>query len=698
MHQPSYRDLVTGACSMPWVRLHAAKDYVDMVERLEAFPKVRQTFNVVPSLVDQLEAYLPPSNGSDVFLDLSRKPASQLTPEDQRFLLQWFFMANLDHMIRPFPRYYDLLAKRGLHVREEEWPKVRQRFRTQDYLDLQVWFNLAWVDPWIRRRDSELGRLETKGEHFTEADKAHVLARHLELIGRVISTYRAAMERGQIELTTTPYYHPILPLLCDSQSARAGLPQAALPEPAFRHPEDARWQLTRALERHQAVFGAPARGVWPSEGSVSEETAALACEAGVSWLATDEEILWRTLKVSPSKEALYRPHRLDRSGGHTAIIFRDRELSDLIGFVYSRWEPRTAAADFLKRLDAIRARFEHAQRPPLVSVILDGENAWESYVDDGHAFFTALYAAFERDERFQCVTVSDYLAKHPVDRDPALPPLFSGSWIDGNFATWIGHPEKNAAWSLLAGARHALEGTDRSSAAWQSLGAAEGSDWMWWFGDTHFTAQADEFDRLFRAHVANAYRGAGLEPPESLSRPIRRPAAIPGFAPTGPVQPVIDGRESSYYEWLFAGRIDLSRQYGAIQRSGQTLRVLYHGFDRRHQYLRLDFQPGALAAGADWAVDISLQSIQVLIRPSGDSVTARAMGPGSQELATLSCAVGKVLEVAVPTSLLGLSAGEKLRVAVTLTQGGEVAERHPEHGTLELAASEADLEAEAWPI
>lgn len=698
MHQPCYRDLATGACEMPWVRLHAAKDYVDMVERLAAFPKIHQTVNVVPILLDQLEDYLPPANRTDAFLELSRKEAATLSQSEQRFILQWFFMAHLERMIKPFPQYHDLLAKRGLGVREDAWPEVMRRFRPEDYLDLQVWFNLVWIDPWLRRQDPELARLEAKGRQFTEAEKRYVLDQHLRLIGRVIPTYRAAAERGQIELTTSPYYHPIVPLLCDTRSAKAGLPQAPLPEPGFRRPEDARWHVREALRRHQAAFGRPARGMWPSEGSVSEEAVAIACESGIGWIATDEEILWRTLKTGRTPAALYRPHLIQRPAGRIAIVFRDRELSDLLGFVYSRWEPKAAAADFLKRLETIHRQTEGLSRPPLVSIILDGENTWESYRDDAHEFFTELYAGLSREERFRCVTVSEYLDQYPLDGEPSLPELFPGSWIDGNFATWIGHPQKNAAWSYLSDARQALEGADRNGPAWRSLGAAEGSDWFWWFGDTHFSMQADDFDRLFRTHLANAYRGAGLTPPEMLDRPIRTAAGRPPSVPTGMIQPVIDGRETSYYEWLYAGRVDLTRQYGAIQRGGQCLRALYFGFDRERYYIRLDLENAQLMARSPWAIELSIGAARVRVEPADGGIRGTVSDVEGDTPVAISCALGRILEIAIPTAPLGLKPGARFPLAVSLVQGGEVMERYPEHGTLDLTASEADLEAQSWPL
>ncbi|MDP3703835.1 MAG: glycoside hydrolase family 57 protein, partial [Candidatus Omnitrophota bacterium] len=514
MHQPYYRDLATGECTMPWVRLHATKDYLDMLKRLEPFPAIHQTFNIVPSLLDQLEEYLPPANRSDEFLDLSRKPAAELTAQDQRFLLRWFFLANPERMIKPYPRYHDLFAKRGRPMSEEDWGVAQKRFRLNDYLDLQVWFNLVWIDPWLRGQDARLAALEAKGAYFTEEEKRYVLDQHTALIAQVIPAYRHAAQRGQIELTTSPYYHPIMPLLCDSRAALTALPHLSMPAASFRHPEDARWHLQQGLARHEQVFGQPARGVWPPEGSVSEEMVRLVLEAGISWMATDEEILWRTLKTSRAPSQLYRPHLVRRKAGQTAMIFRDRELSDLIGFVYSQWSPGVAVADFLNRLDQIHQQFRTSKDPALVSIILDGENAWESYPNDGHDFLMALYGALANDERFRCVTVSEFLQQHPVDHTESLPELFSGSWIDGNFATWIGHPEKNAAWALLAAARDALSAKSREdpaiAAAWKSLGVAQGSDWMWWFGDTHFSAHAEAFDQLFRTALMNCYRLAEL--------------------------------------------------------------------------------------------------------------------------------------------------------------------------------------------
>ena len=700
MHQPYYRDLASGACSMPWVRLHATKDYLDMLKRLESFPTIHQTFNFVPALLDQLEEYLPPANRSDDFLELSRKPAAELSEHEQRFILQWFFLAHSERMVKPYPSYHDLLAKRGAHVTEEDWPKVLKRFRTQDYLDVQVWFNLVWIDPWLRSQDTQLAKLETKGSHFTEEEKRYVLDRHLSIMTQVIPAYREAAARGQVELTTSPYYHPIMPLLCDSRAALMALPHLPLPEVSFRHPEDARWQLKLGLARHQAAFGRPAQGVWPPEGSVSEEVVKMAIESHVRWIATDEDILWRTLRVSRSASALYRPHLLRRKPGQLAIVFRDRELSDLIGFVYSQWDPSIAVADFIKRLGDLHQQFQGSQQPALVSIILDGENAWEFYPNDGHEFLTKLYHTLANDDRFRCVTVSEFLQQHPVEHGESLPDLFSGSWIDANFATWIGHPEKNTAWVYLAEARQALAPFNREDPAhqmaWKNLGAAEGSDWMWWFGDTHFSAQAEEFDRLFRTHLSNGYQLAGLQIPPALKHPIKRRVVPSRYDPTGIIRPTIDGRETSYYEWLYAGRLDLKQHYAAIQRAQQCLQRIYFGFDETHHYLRLDVDLARFTVLSSWVLELTLShGVRVQMKPEGGGVRAHVLSPGS---AVLPCGFERILEVGIPRDLMGLQPGEKLELSATLMVGGEVIERYPAQGAFALTASLAELEAQTWSV
>ncbi|MBI4354814.1 MAG: hypothetical protein HY595_06210, partial [Candidatus Omnitrophica bacterium] len=685
MHQPYYRNLLTGECFMPWVRLHATKDYLDMVKILEEFPSIHQTFNFVPGLLDQLQAYLPPTNQSDYFLELSKKPATDLTEDEQRFLVTWFFLANGERMIKPHPRYHDLWTKRS---------ESANRFKPQDYLDLQVWFNLAWIDPWLRQHDPQLAELEAKGARFTEAEKSLVLTKHLDYLSQCLPAYRAAQARGQVELTTSPYYHPITPLLCDTRCARIALPNLSLPEPSFRHPEDARWQLTQAVKRHEELFGRRPNGLWPPEGGVSEAVAELALEAGFQWCATDEEILWRSLKTVRTPMLLYRPHVVNHNERALAILFRDRELSDLLGFVYSQWEDALAVRDFVNRLSSIHQQLQHAPTPPLVTIALDGENAWEHYAQDGGPFLRRLYHTLASDARFRFVTVTEFLQQFPPDRSSPLPELFPGSWIDGNFSTWVGHPEKNTAWSHLARAREAMASAgsrEELPQAWQNLSIAEGSDWMWWYGDTHYSAQQEDFDRLFRTHLANVYRSLQQEVPADLEAPIKTPiASVPSHEPSAPMTPILDGRETTYYEWLYAGRLDLHKSYGALHRGQQLCHALSYGFDASTLSLRVDLDTDRLTQFAEWRIEVSFpdRRLRASFRqsPSGLSI----------DPPSIRGAFDRILEASIPLVWLALKPGESCCLILTVFQGADLVERYPAQGTFRLSVPSEGPETSPW--
>ncbi|MBI4716130.1 MAG: glycoside hydrolase, partial [Nitrospirae bacterium] len=386
MHQPYYKDVVTGKFILPWVRLHGIKDYYDMAAILEDYPAVHQTFNLVPSLMEQIQDYL--RGVKDEYQEMTLKPAADLTPTERIFVLRNFFALNWDQMVFPHPRYRDLLEKRGHDGSEKAMERAARRFSTQDLLDLQVWFNLSWFDPLFKDGDPLLRELIRKGTDFTEEEKTAVMEKQLEVLGMILPEYRKLAERGQIEVTASPYYHPILPLLCDTQIARVALPGLPLPKQRFRQPDDARTQIQKAVAFHKSVFGVLPAGMWPSEGSVSEEILPMLTEAGIRWIATDEEILARSLDVHFHRglgeggavpEPLYHPYLLERDNRSLAIIFRDHQLSDLIGFVYSKWDPVKAAEDLIGRLHRIRTDLSGHSDPPLVSIILDGENAWEYY-------------------------------------------------------------------------------------------------------------------------------------------------------------------------------------------------------------------------------------------------------------------------------------------------------------------------------
>src|SRR5437899_3497965 len=356
-HQPFYKDLVSGEYRLPWVRLHALKDYFGMVKLLDEFPNVHQTFNLVPSLITQIQDYVS-GTAQDPFLQVAAKPAKDLTPEERRFALQYLFQANPVHMIGRYPRYRELWERfRGSGSSPEPAEKY---FQAQDFTDLQVLSQIAWFDEFFLQ-DPEVAALIQKGRNYSLDDQRFVIIHQRDLLTKVLPAHAEAAQRGAIEISTSPFYHPILPLICDTNARAASTAGLPLPQNRFRHPEDAREQLQRGLDLHEKVFGVRPRGVWPSEGSVSEEAVAIAAELGVSWMATDEGVLSRTLGMSfmrdghgrlpdASVEKLYTIHRYENAQARMHLIFRDHAISDLIGFVYSGMPPRDAAAHLIHNI------------------------------------------------------------------------------------------------------------------------------------------------------------------------------------------------------------------------------------------------------------------------------------------------------------------------------------------------------------
>ncbi|MBI2820552.1 MAG: glycoside hydrolase, partial [Acidobacteria bacterium] len=495
MHQPYYKDLATGLYRLPWTRLHGLKDYYGMVALLEEFPHVHMTFNLVPSLLLQLEDYAA-GTAREPLQEIAFQPADELTLEQRLFVLRSFFQANVDNLIYRYPRYRELYERAKSQQFHPE--RMLPFFQTQDYTDLQVLSQLAWSDEMFFTSDPEMAALAEKQQGYTLADQQLLQRKQAQFLKEVIPAYRRAAERGQIEISTSPFYHPILPLLCDNHVATEAHAGVALPRRHFRHPEDARLQLERAVKMHQRLFGNTPQGVWPSEGSVSEEVLRLCASLGFRWTATDQRILSNSTGVpfhrDPSgtllnADRLYAPYRFNTPSGPIHIVFRDQELSDLIGFVYSRVEPESAAADLIRRILYSAQPVVQEGRSVLFPIILDGENAWEHFPLNGRPFLRALYRRLSAEPRIECVTISEGLQRHGEAQPLAR--LVPGSWINANFDIWIGGPEDNQAWDLLAETRdffaEHLEGAppEQRALAQEELLVAEGSDWCWWYGPEH---------------------------------------------------------------------------------------------------------------------------------------------------------------------------------------------------------------------
>ncbi|MGQ0812066.1 MAG: glycoside hydrolase family 57 protein [Nitrospiraceae bacterium] len=724
MHQPYYTDPVAGSASMPWVRLHAIKAYFDMAYLLQQFPNIHATFNFTPSLLVQLEEV---ASGSvhDLFLEYAHRPAADLSSTEKAFLIRHFFSANWATMVRPFPRYHELLVKRGADVRGQDLERIARQFTTQELLDLQVWHNLAWFGYGALRRYPQLEALRAKNRTFTEDDKQEILALQRVAVQEIIPMYRTLAQHGQIELTTTPFYHPILPLVMDTNFTRRARPDLPLPS-RFHAPEDADAQLRRAVSFHTTTFGQPPAGLWPSEGSVCPELIPLVRNAGLKWLATDEGILVRSLESAHkpwNRHAdLYRPYRVGLPESEVSIVFRDRDISDAFGFVYQKTTPDSAAEDVVRRLKSIA--HDAPQDRVLIPIILDGENPWEHYHDGGERFLSLLYKEFGSGAMnapgqlsFTTSTISAGLANVPPTT--RLEHLHSGSWINQDYKIWIGHHEDNRAWDLLQHTRTRLVelspnlSPDKARAAWEELYAAEGSDWFWWYGDDFDTDYKQEFDRLFRTHLRNVWTRAGATPPETLNQPLIEQRALQESdsvrPPVNRLAPTLDGFVTDFFEWRGAGSMNTHPPLGAMWKSEDIFTAIYFGCSLDHLFFRLDLDPTSQARQAGLMVEIHV--LASATRAYKLAFSLASTGPASFTLYKgmldgayaemgpyRSIARKNILELALPFKDLALETGQDLRVTIVVLEHRLEVARYPHHSSAAIIVPGLDFDAGMWRV
>jgi alpha-amylase/alpha-mannosidase (GH57 family) len=535
MHQPDYRDPASGEFLFPWVYLHAIKDYSDMAWHLEQHPGIRATVNLVPVLLDQIEDYgrqFESGKLRDPLLRLLLHPEPDaMTPVERSLVLDSCFRSNHARMIEPFPAYRFLYL---LFSQAEQCGAPGLAYLSGQYLaDLLTWYHLAWTGESVRREHALVVQLMTKGSGFTLAERRALFELLGHLIRGIIPRYRALAAGGRIELSTTPHQHPLAPLLLDLRSARESEPAAALPQaqvyPGGRTRVSA--HIASAVASHSVRFGTLPKGMWPAEGALSEPLLELLAASGCAWTASSEAVLMKSLQASgieaPAKAAsLYRPYQAH----DVMLLFRDDHLSDLIGFEYAKWHGKDASAHFIAQLEAI-GRDYRGESPPLASVMLDGENAWEYYPYNGYYFLEDLYNALEQHPAIRTVLPSECLARK---REP-LTRLVAGSWVYGTFSTWIGSPDKNRAWDLLCAAKRSFDlvtGGCRLSAQGveaceRRLAVCEASDWFWWFGDYNPAHAVSSFDTLFRRNLAQLYRMLELAPPAELDQPVSRGGGEP---------------------------------------------------------------------------------------------------------------------------------------------------------------------------
>jgi alpha-amylase/alpha-mannosidase (GH57 family) len=713
MHQPYYKDIKTNRYLLPWVRLHALKDYYDMVAILDNYPDISMTFNLVPTLIEQLQDY---SSNSvyDRHLFLTEKRADQLTSDEKLEIIRDFFMGNQATMIKPYPRFYQLLLRRGEDP--EKFLQIAQKFTPQDFLDLQVWSNLVWFDP-IFRKDAELAPLFKKRENFTEEDKKVMLSKQKSIIHSILPKYKELKDRGQIEITISPCCHPILPLLCDTDIAKVSQPNAVLPQKRFSHPEDAQAQINCAVDFFQTVFGGKPKGMWPSEGSISEDIVPLMAQAGIDWAATDEEILYLSMKVESfsnhfKADLLYKPYEITVKGSKVSFVFRDHQLSDLIGFVYSHWDPQRAADDFINRLLDIRKNLKEEDiQESMVSIILDGENCWEYYKNDGNDFLNALYTGLSKEKLIQTTTVSKFLEETQVKS--RLTSLFPGSWIDHNFKIWIGEPEDNLAWDLLGQTRDKLveyqekKGKEvpeeRLKAAWKEIYVAEGSDWCWWYGSAHSGPGSELFDLLYRSHLLSVYEFIGLEPPETLFQPLRAGTKVLAIQePTNFITPTVDGKVTHFYEWEGAGVLDCVKLSGVIRRAVSVVKQIYFGHDLENLCLRIDtILPAEKYFAENYRFDFEIfVPSRFRVSISKDKASLDRYDPEDKKWKDISIPVNfafaRVLELSLPLSAFEQVQEKGFQFRAIVKKGEVEIERCPEIDLIKFSLLQVDKTPAYW--
>jgi alpha-amylase/alpha-mannosidase (GH57 family) len=723
-HQPFYKDLVTGEYRLPWVRMHGLKDYYGMVKLLDEFPNVHQTFNLVPSLLTQLQDYVD-GVARDPFLRVAAKPAADLTDDERRFALRYLFQANTVHMIGRYPRYRELWER---YRNAGEVPeKAEKYFQNQDFTDLQVLSQIAWFDEFFLQ-DPEVADLIAKREGYSLEDQRFIISHERELLSRVVPAHAAAAKRGGIEISTSAFYHPILPLVCDTNAGAISTPGLPLPQNRFRHPEDAREQLLRGLDLQERLFGIRPQGVWPSEGSVSEEALGISQKLGVKWMATDEGVLGRSLGINFARdgrgqlsadtaEKLYTIHRFDNGTTQMHMIFRDHTISDLVGFVYSGMPPEEAANHLIQNIKSAAQPILDRGKDAMVPVILDGENAWEYYPQSGREFLRRFYDKLHNDSGIEAVTVSEAIARH---QHPAtFSSLVPGSWINANFNVWIGAPEDNKSWDYLYHARNFYEQAAPKATeaqrklAYEEILIAEGSDWNWWYGPEHSSANDREFDELYRKHLSNVYQVLGARPPDYLSQPITSAEIKPTFIPQSAyIHPRITSEMVRYFEWMGAAVYVADHRASAMHGKTFVLDSVHTGIDETYVYGRLDFIERVPASDFDLVVnleswsadgasaeralrlDTSVQVEKVVtwkITAGADAVLASSSRPSD----LVAVALGRNFEFKLPLKWLDANpatvSGGRLRLRFTLWQNGLPVDCIPAEGWAELQVVSEDF-------
>lgn len=588
MHQPVYQLSPDGDYLMAWVRLHAVKDYLNMAKIVDNFKKIKININVVPVLLDAFIDY-GEKGAHDLHSRLTVTPVEELKPEDKEFILNNFFDANYNTMIYTHPEYNKLYQKRQSYRDDAN----TEDFTDQEYSDLMAWFNLTWFDPTYAKEYPKLKKLLKKGKNYTYQDRLDIIELQRDIIRRIIPLYKKYVSEGKIEITTSPYYHPILPILLDLNSISV-TNKENLPND-LDTASDAAAQMVLALDRVEELIGKRPRGIWPSEHCISSQELDLFKSCGVDWTVSDEGILSDSIDfefIRDFKSYMEDPYHLVKSYEYkngVKLIFRNSMISNLIGFEYSNFDSEMTAKDLYERIKVIQSKLlSSPDENHLLTIAMDGENCWEKYPNNGNVFLNTLYKLIEADESLETVLISDYLDKEKNHKP--LKKIKSGSWINRNFKLWIDEPTKNLAWQYLKNVRDDFNEFVKNfpdnpyiGYAQKEIYICEGSDWFWWYGEPNDSGRDNIFDYLFREHLKNVYIYLGLEIPDYLNIPLASLVVRSSRYPSAEINPLISGEETED-SWSNAGYIDIPD--GPVLKESKFFDKICFGYDKNNFYVR----------------------------------------------------------------------------------------------------------------
>ncbi len=712
MHQPRYKDPFTDKYTLPWVRLHAIKAYYDMASVLKNYPDIRVNINLVPSLVEQLIDYAS-GNVQDVFHEYTIKPSADLDNNEKAFILKYFFMSNWETMIKPYPRYYELLLKRGKKPDAVDIDGIISTFNKHDFLDLQVWFNLSWFGFTALAEYPELEKLKEKQKNFTEQDKRFVLETQMSILKKVLPLYRELSDSGSIEISTSPFYHTILPLLYDSDTARRCMPRAVLPK-RVSYPEDVLSQLKLGRQFIIDHLGIAPKGLWPSEGSVSPEIIPLVKEAGFEWMVTDEDILLASINEQRTGELLYRPYTASYRNTATNIFFRDKGLSNFISFDCARYGMREeAVGQIMNQLKNIKEYLSGKKMDGIVVIALDGENPWEYFTYSGKRFLNNLYDSLSKSRDIKTTTISSYLETHkPVMN---IDNLYTGSWINKRFDIWIGNEEKNLAWEYLGSTREYFKehmkglSQEQIDTALKYISIAEGSDWYWWYGDTFYTLNEEEFDRLFRKNLKKVIEIIRKPMLDFLHTPVIALSETQiSSQPAGLITPVLDGIPTDYYEWEGSAACSYIST-GSMHNPDPYIHRICYGFDLDNLYVRIDhniekikkekfniyFAINIFDHNFEYRVVIPIKHI-IDSKPYYELHYAKDQIKFEFVKVSDFIAIKKIIELKIPFSDISASPNMKLNMIISSRDGDAELEKYPSTGMISIFVPDHDYTKKMW--